>query len=312
MKALITGSAGFIGSALSKRLTQLGHEVVGIDDLRTGEKSRVNNDETWIDEDIGELMRSDWLELVGQSDIVFHLAAEKYNSSKATPERVIQVNVAASERLISACALLKKPVIFTSSLYVYGPGDSAPQAFLESDLPNPHTIYGASKLMGENLLEAYHWSSGLQYSALRLFFIFGPNQFAEGGYKSVIIKNLEQLRDGNPLTVVGTGTQELDYVHVDDCIDVMIALMSKPLNGVANLSSGYGQSILGILNLLARLHDIPFEPLFLEKDWTEGTKRVGDNTRICSHLNWNIKVPFELGITNLYNIYLNGERNDSW
>lgn len=307
MKALITGSAGFIGSALSKRLTALGHEVVGIDDLRTGEKSRVNIDETWIDEDIGELTRNDWLELVSHSDVVFHLAAEKYNSSKATPERVIQVNVVASERLISACASLKKPIIFTSSLYVYGPGDSAPHPFLENDPPSPHTIYGASKLMGENLLEAYHWSSGLQYSALRLFFIFGPNQFAEGGYKSVIIKNLEQLRDGKPLTVVGTGTQQLDYVHVDDCIDVMVGLISKPLNGVANLSSGEGQSILGILSLLARLRDIPFEPVFLEQDWTEGTRRIGDNTRICSHLNWSLKVPFELGISDLFNIYMDGE-----
>lgn len=311
MKALITGSAGFIGSALSRRLSFHGHSVVGLDDLRTGDKSRVNREEKWLDADISALTKSDWFELVGESDVVFHLAAEKYNSSKATPERVLEVNVAATERLFAVCAALNTPVIFTSSLYVYGDGRDAFRSFSEDDIPNPHTIYGASKLMGENLLATYHWSSGLTYSALRLFFIYGPNQFAEGGYKSVIIKNLEQLREGRSLTVVGSGTQELDYVHVDDCIDALVALIEKPLNGVANLSTGTGQSILSILGEMARLGGIPFDPLFVEKDWTDGTKRIGNSSKLRKHLGWNDEVPFDRGLSELFELYIEANNDEN-
>ncbi|MSY28137.1 MAG: NAD-dependent epimerase/dehydratase family protein [Actinobacteria bacterium] len=85
------------------------------------------------------------------ADILFHHAAEKYNSSKTTPDKVMQVNVIATERLFHAAVNAKlNRVVFTSSLYAYG--SLGPESMCETDLASPTTLYGSSKLMGWSLI----------------------------------------------------------------------------------------------------------------------------------------------------------------
>ncbi len=238
-RVLVTGAAGFIGSALTERLvTTHGCEVVAIDNERSGDWGRLDVPVERIHRPIEALSVEEWAELCAGVDFLFHLAADKYNSPGSTAERIIDVNVAAFQRLLQGCVRndLGK-VVFTSSLYAYG--SMGPDPMSESDIPSPTTMYGASKVMGEHLLRIATRDHGLRWSAARLFFIYGPRQYAEGGYKSVILSNFERILDGQAPVIHGDGKQALDYVYIDDCIDALVALAGDKTDGMTlNVGSG--------------------------------------------------------------------------
>ena len=101
----------------------------------------------------------------------------------------------------------------------------------EDDLPKPTTVYGASKVAGEHLLRVAGHENGLAWTVGRLFFIYGPKQYAEGGYKSVIVKNFERIRSAENPVVFGDGKQALDYVYVDDCVEALLAMLAPEHDG---------------------------------------------------------------------------------
>ena len=153
-KVIVTGAGGFIGSHLCQRLLNLGvRSVVGIDNLRCGNWERVPKEVIRVERDIADNSFEEWLEIFNGSDALFHLAAEKYNSSKSTPEKLIDSNVTATERMFRAAGKADiKRAVFTSSLYAYG--SMGPEIMSEANTPTPTTLYGASKLMGEGILRS--------------------------------------------------------------------------------------------------------------------------------------------------------------
>jgi UDP-glucose 4-epimerase len=187
-RIVVTGAAGFIGGHLCRRVKQtLGADIVAVDSLRSGDWMRTPSGLVQLQRDIAEIDFTEWLNILKGVDVLFHLAAEKYNSSKSSPEQLLRTNVLATERLFRAAASSNvKRVVFTSSLYAYG--SMGPRKMLETDLPRPRTLYGASKIMGEHLLHAIGKEAGLSWNVARLFFIYGSGQFAEGGKKTVIVK----------------------------------------------------------------------------------------------------------------------------
>ena len=104
-KVVVTGAAGFIGGHLCNELVSRGvSEIVGIDSLRSGDWSRTPDSVVKIKKDIARISEDEWNEQLRGVNVLFHLAAEKYNSSKTTPEKVLTVNVLATERLFRAAA----------------------------------------------------------------------------------------------------------------------------------------------------------------------------------------------------------------
>jgi len=173
----ITGAAGFIGGHLAARLasSQPDARITGIDNLRSGNWSRTPSIVKQIEVDIAEVSTEQWIELLEGIDVLFHLAAEKYNSSRSTPDRLLNTNVIATERLFRAAAIAKvSRTVFTSSLYAYG--SLGPKIMSENDVPQPITLYGASKIMGEHVLRSTDRELGISWNVARLFFIYGPNQ----------------------------------------------------------------------------------------------------------------------------------------
>src|SRR5258708_3649499 len=193
--ALVTGAAGFIGCHLVEALHEAGCAVTGVDDERSGDWARLTVPCTQVRRDFAGLGADELDDLCHGVDVVFHLAAEKHNSAKATPQKIIDVNLSGTRRLFEAAARARRPkVVFTSSLYAYG--SMGPDPMREADIPAPTTVYGVSKLAGEHLLRVAYDDHALPWSAARLFFIYGPRQYAEGGYKSVILSNFERLARG--------------------------------------------------------------------------------------------------------------------
>ena len=300
-KIIVTGAAGFIGSHLCRELLNLGVEtVVGIDNLRSGNWERVPEEVVRIERSIVDISLDEWLEIFTGSEAIFHLAAEKYNSSKSTPEKLIDSNVFATERMFRAAALTGiKRTVFTSSLYAYG--SMGPEMMKEGDVPRPNTLYGASKLMGEGILRSIDREYGLSWNVARLFFIYGPGQFAEGGYKSVIMSNFERIINGEAPIIVGSGNQSLDYVYIKDCINALISLcVSNQDRKIVNVSTSRPISINGLTESMIKVARGTEKPISNNSDWTEGSTRFGDSSLIKTTFGWEASTSIEVGLTEVH------------
>ena len=295
--ALVTGAAGFIGSHLVAALEQAGCGVTGIDDERSGDWNRVDTPCTRVKRDLTEMTTDELTELCGPSDVVFHLAAEKHNSARATPQKIIDVNISATRRLFEAATRADRAkVVFTSSLYVYG--SMGPEPMHEHDLPTPTTVYGVSKLAGEHLLRVVvDDDRRLAWSVARLFFIYGPRQFAEGGYKSVIVSNFERLSRGEAPTVYGDGQQALDFVYIDDAIAALIAMAAPEHDGkTLNVASGHATTVNALTAAMLTVSGSGLAPKSCPPDWTAGSRRVGDANAAARELGWRANTPIEVGL----------------
>lgn len=304
---LITGAAGFIGSHLVKKLLSLGsNNIVALDSLQYGTWNNLdetNPSLTLIKNDLVNYSVEDFVKLLKENciDYVFHLAAEKHNQSKDSPQRVLEVNVNASYKLFEASALQKiKKIVFTSTLYAYGQ-IQAP-GMIENQVTKPWTVYGASKLMGENLLECTFKEYGLNYNIARLFFTYGTHQFAGMGYKSVIVSNFERILKGERPKIFGTGTQALDYIYVDDVVNALIKLSNDQYNAeVFNIGSGKSININDLTKLMLEVASSDLKPEYTNADWTEGTDRFSNNNKAINYLDWRVQHSIKEGLTITYN-----------
>ena len=300
-KVVVTGAAGFIGGHLCRRLIAAGvPQVMGIDSLRSGDWSRTPEEVEKIECDIADVGLTEWASLLEGAEVVYHLAAEKYNSSKSTPERLLNANVIATERLVRASALANVDrFVFTSSLYAYG--SMGPKIMSEDNLPAPSTLYGASKLMGENILRSLDRELGLSWNVARLFFIYGPHQHAEGGYKSVIMTNFERMLAGQPPLILGDGKQSLDYVFVEDCVTALMNLaVSDVKHKIVNVASGHATSIADLTNMMLTVVGNEIAPVFGPPDWTAGSVRAGDPTGMRDSFGWSAEISLQDGLAKVY------------
>ncbi|WP_157981679.1 NAD-dependent epimerase/dehydratase family protein [Protaetiibacter intestinalis] len=295
---LVTGGAGFIGHHLVARLLDEGHRVIALDNGRSGRWDRVDARAERDERGIEDLTVEEWRARLDEVDVLYHLAAEKYNSSSSTPERVLDVNVVATERLFRAAVGAVEKTVFTSSLYAYG--SMGPETMREADLPVPVTHYGASKLMGEHLLRVMARDAPFAWTVARLFFIYGPSQWAEGGYKSVIFSNFERIAAGVAPTIRGDGEQILDYVYIDDCIDALRLLEDHRLDGrTFNVATSSGVSINQLTSLMTEVsgYDGPVETV--AADWTAGSRRVGDPEHLRG-VGWLPKTELRDGLSHVW------------
>jgi UDP-glucose 4-epimerase len=299
-RAVVTGAAGFIGSHLVARLVDLGWQVIGIDNQRSGDWSRVSVPCIRVEQDLATMNLDDLVAAMMGADVCFHLAAEKHNSPRTTPQRTIDVNISATRLLLEAAALAGvSKIVFASSLYAYGSLGPAPMS--EHDLPMPTTTYGMSKLAGEHLLRVAENSYGLHWSVARLFFVYGPHQYAEGGYKSVIVANLERLQRYDRPTIHGDGEQALDYVYIRDVIDALIMLTDRAHDGlVCNLGTGRAISVRELTELMLAVSGRDLEPLMCPADWTARSVRVADTAVARQTLGWIATTTIEEGLKSMW------------
>lgn len=295
MRVVVTGGAGFVGRHLVKELLSVGHEVSVIDSGESGLVSSLGSSVEITQKDISLLSSSEWLDLLSGASQIFHLAARKYNTPGMTSDKLIAANSTATFNLAQAAAIAGvNKVVYSSSLYAYG--QSGASAMKETDVPTPNTVYGASKLFGEHALKCKDLVSPLNVSIARFFFVYGPEQFAEGGYKSVIESNFEKMLSGESPTVRGTGTQSLDYVYVGDVVDGLMRLANDDRQLLVNLSSGRGVSINALTAKMIETSGFTGVPTNVQADWTEGTSRVGSSDLARNLLGWTAQTSIEDGL----------------
>ncbi|HEY2321381.1 MAG TPA: NAD-dependent epimerase/dehydratase family protein [Thermoanaerobaculia bacterium] len=228
MKAFITGAAGFIGSNLADRLLADGHQVTGYDNLSTGQERFL---EIAQRSSTFHLVRGDLLDLgtltaaMAGSDSVFHLAANAdVRFGLQHPGKDVEQNTLATFHVLEAMrANGVKRIAFSSTGSVYGEAEVIPTPET-APFPIQTSLYGASKLAGEGLIQAYCEGFGFEGYIFRFVSILGERY--SHGHVFDFYKSL--LSNPHELTVLGNGKQRKSYLYIQDCIDAILTALAHP------------------------------------------------------------------------------------
>lgn len=252
MKTLVTGGAGFIGSHIVDRLIDKGIETsVLVSGFRSDKHPSIINERARIVK--GDLREyNTLLEATKGADVVFHLGGVFSHYCDFNPELAIDVNIKGMLNLKNACVANQvKRIIFASSSFVYG--QPASNQVDEWSSLNPKDLLGITKLTGEKILQATHPNT-ISYTILRLFNVYGPRQYPDKYYTSVISTWIKLALQGKSLEIHDNGTQSLDFVFVEDVADAFIASLNPfAENQIFNVASGQAISmneLAAMINLL--------------------------------------------------------------
>ncbi len=288
MRTIVTGGAGYIGSATAAALLLAGHEVTVVDDLSTGHRDAVPDGAGFVRADVTDPAVMDALVADGGFDACLHFAALiEAGESMRTPERFFTVNTAGSARLLEV--LVRHGVerfVLSSTAAVYGEPTRVPIA--EDDPLVPTNAYGESKLLVERMLAWHHRIHGLRVASLRYFNAAGatPERGERHDPETHLIPLVLQVALGERerIAIYGSdyptpdGTAVRDYVHVVDLADAHVRALTaldRESAIVCNLGNGSGFSVRQVVETARRVtgHPIPAE---------EAPRRAGDPAELVA------------------------------
>ena len=296
MNFLITGGAGFLGAALSNRLTRQGHHVRVLDDLSTGNPDALDPEVHFTRGDIND--RPKLWTLLQEIDCVYHLAARvSVPESVLFPRDYNQVNVGGTATLMEAVRDAGTPrVVLASSGAIYG--DQADSRLSEDMPPHPGSPYAVSKLSSEWYVRTIGALSGIETLCMRIFNAYGPGQRIPPAHPPVIPNFIRQSQQNGTLVFHGDGTQTRDYVYVDDVINALVAAAAvKGLNGqVVNVGSGTETSIKDLAKLVVDIVGGDPEEVYNPRISGGVSRMCADITLAREKLNYIPLIPLEMGI----------------
>ena len=290
MKSLVTGGAGFIGSNLVDKLVKLGHKVVVIDNEYSDvhEQFYYNEKAEYHNLDIrDEATRN----LYDDVDYVFHLAAEaRIQPAVLNPIEAVSINSVGTCTVLQFAREAKvKRVIYSSTSSGYGLNEPPNVEAQPDDCLNPYSV---SKVNGEKLCSMYTNLFGVKTIILRYFNVYGNRHPLKGQYAPVIGIFLRQLRDEEPLTIVGDGEQRRDFTNVLDVVDANILAATKQLDDdafgqVYNVGTGINHSINEIASMISDNTE------YIPPRLGEARITLAHNSRIKGTLGWEPKIKLE-------------------
>ncbi|MGX7824053.1 SDR family NAD(P)-dependent oxidoreductase [Actinokineospora sp. 24-640] len=306
-RALVTGGAGTIGSAVVDRLIEAGAaEVVVLDNFvrgrranladaaaKAGDRLRVVEGDINDRALVGELTRG--------TDLVFHLAAIRITQCAEEPRLALECLVDGTFTVIEAAAEHGvKKVIASSSASVYGLAEEFPTT--ERHHPyNNDTFYGAAKAFNEGMLRSFHAMTGLDYVALRYFNVYGPRMDVHGLYTEVLIRWMERIADGEAPLIFGDGAQTMDFVHVHDIARAnLLAARADVTDAVYNIAAAQETSLLGLAKALLAAMDRDMAPEHGPERKVNGvTRRLADISAADRDLGWRPEIKMADGLRDL-------------
>ena len=295
MKVLITGGAGFLGSHLSEAFLERGDEVIALDrDAQAKVRHLLGHRRFRLVVD--SVMNAEILDaLAAQADLIYHLAGvvgvEHY---VADPYDVLSVNVNGTQNLLRAAYKHGRRVVFSSTSEVYGRNPAVPWSEDADRVLGPTTIdrwcYATSKAAAEHFCLAYR-RLGLPITVLRFFNVYGP-RLDRLDVGRVIAILLGQLLRGEPLTVIGDGSQTRCFTWIDDAIRATVAagIVSAAEGQVINVGTDQETSIRALAELMIRIGGGPSTIRFVPQasvygdSYEDVPRRVPDVRRMKSIL----------------------------
>jgi nucleoside-diphosphate-sugar epimerase len=299
MRVLLTGAAGFLGSHLAERLLKEGCEVIGVDNLSTGQRRNLDR---LLAHPGFHFLQADVtrpLEVEGPLDWVLHFA------SPASPPRYLKLPIATllvnaeGTRHLLDLALRKGARFFLASTSeVYGDPlvHPQPESYWGNVNPiGPRSIYDEGKRYAEALTTAYYRAYGVPVRIVRIFNSYGPFMDPEDG--RVVSSFIVQALRGEPLTVFGDGSQTRSFCYVDDLIEGIRRLMEVDYPYPVNLGNPEEYRVLELAQLVKELAGSPSPITFLPLPEDDPRQRRPDITLARELLSWEPKVPVREGLS---------------
>ncbi|MHB8241745.1 MAG: NAD-dependent epimerase/dehydratase family protein [Solirubrobacteraceae bacterium] len=295
--AIVTGGAGFIGSHVVDALLADGYAVTVIDDLSSGERSRVAEAAQLHELDIVDLAGLKKVVQEVQPQAIFHLAAQaSVVASVEDPGRDCEVNVRGTLNVVEAAGECGTPVVFTSTggaLY----GDAAPMPTPEDSIPAPLSPYGASKWAAEAYVNTWSLASGIPHAVCRLGNVYGPRQSPHGEAGVVSIFTNHLYTDQAP-KLYGQGSPTRDYVYVGDVVSALLAASGK--SGTYNIATQVETDVATIWRELSKVAGKQIEPELADLRPGELKHSCLDASRAEQELGWSAEVPIGEGLRLTY------------
>src|SRR5512140_3951278 len=296
MNFLITGAAGFLGSALANHLAREGHQVRGLDDLSTGDPQAISPDVHFTRGDVSD--RPKLWTLLQEVDVVYHLAARvSVPESILYPRDYNTVNVGGTVALMEAMRDVGVGrVVLASSGAIYG--DLADQPLKETFTPNPRSPYAVSKLAAEYYVRTIGGLWGIETVGLRIFNAYGPGQHLPASHPPVVPYFLRQALRGGTLVIHGDGQQTRDYIYVDDVVSAMVAASTAPdIDGlVINVGSGTETSVSDLVKKVLDVTGTSSEVVYSSKTSGGVSRLCADLTLASQKLNYRPSIGLDDGL----------------
>ncbi len=308
----VIGGAGFIGSHIvDQLLAEPVERVVVADNFVRG--TRANLDQAARDPRVdvreGSILDTWFLEeVMRESDYAFHLAALWLHECVDHPREAVSVNALGTFNVVEAAqrAGVRK-VVYSSSASVYGDALSIPMT--EEHPFNNRTLYGATKIAGEQFFRAFHEQHGLDYVGLRYMNVYGPRMDDKGAYVSVIIKVLDRIRAGQPPLIFGDGSQAYDFVDVADVARAnLLAMKSDATDVFLNIGTGVPTTIEELVERLLALTGSALRPEYLPQEQMFVRNRVGSTDTAEGAIGFRSSIDLRDGLSALVANDLSGER----
>jgi UDP-glucose 4-epimerase len=293
---LITGGAGFIGTALANYLARHGHTVRVLDDLSAGDAAKLDPAIHFTRGDVEDKPKV-W-RLLNKIDCVYHLAARvSVPESVLYPREYNNTNVSGTVAIMEAMrdAGVKR-VVLASSGAVYG--EQEVDKVNEALLPNPDSPYGVSKLAAEGYVRTIGDLWGIETVALRIFNAYGPGQAIPPTHPPVIPQFVRQVLGNGSLIVYGNGEQTRDYTYVDDVVRALAAAATaEGINRqVINIGTGTGTSINQLIGLIQKVTERKAQTIINPSLLGGVSSLVADTSRARKLLDFKPQVTLEEGL----------------
>ena len=297
MRILITGGAGFLGSHLSERLIEAGHEVLCLDNFFTGRKANIQH---LIGNPRFELIRHDVIEpFKAEVDQIFNLACPaspphyQYN-----PIKTMKTSVMGAINCLGLAKRVRARVFQASTSEVYGDPAVHPQTEDYWGNVNPigrRSCYDEGKRCAETLFFDYHRENKVDIRVVRIFNTYGPRMLPDDG--RVVSNFIVQALKGQDLTVYGEGSQTRSFCFVDDLVEGFIRFMNQEeIVGPMNLGNPGEFTMLELAELVLKKVGGPSKITHKPLPADDPKQRKPDISLAKKHLGWEPKVPLEQGI----------------
>jgi UDP-glucose 4-epimerase len=299
-KVLVTGGAGFIGSALIDALQASGHEIYVIDNLSFGNRMLIKiPDSHFFEFDILDRLKLSKVISEISPDWIIHLAAIHFIPyCNQHPVEAAQVNIQGTINVLEAAKNVKnlEKVFFASTAAVYPISDTA---ISETQLPAPTDIYGLSKLAGEHLMNEFHLLTTIPTIICRFFNAFGPNETNA----HVIPEIQHQIEAGGRTIQLGNLEPKRDFIHTSDMAIAIIKLLQNFDDGIEifNLGRGIEYSVIELVKAfeqeLGERITIQVDPARVRK--VERMHLLADISKLKNFINWEPHISLSQGISTL-------------
>ena len=297
-RAIVTGAAGFLGSHICTKLLSNGWEVVGFDNLLTGEMGNVAHVEgeerfSFVHQDVTEYMDVD-----GDVDWVLHWASPASPIDYLQfPIQTMKVGSVGTWRALGVAKNKGAGFVLASTSEVYGDPQVHPQPETYWGHVNPvgpRGVYDEAKRYGEALSMAYHRQHGVPVKLVRIFNTYGPRMRRGDG--RAVPNFIKQSIKGEPLTVHGDGSQTRSLCYVDDMVEGIWRFIGSDVTGPVNIGNPHEISVKDLAELVARLAGSDSEVVYTDRPVDDPEVRCPDVSLAQNKFGWEPQVSLEDGL----------------